>query len=249
MRTRNQTGKLARAADSRFDNSNRPITALPARLGYNLAAKGLRQWPWTAFWRQYEAPIVQNWIEDARSGVSIDIGCGPGTYTAKLAARSELSIAIDISEAMLAETQQTAPAGNVRLIQADVVRLPIRAKSVDALICTRVLSHVRRIDDAISEIGRVAQAGARLLLTDVHAEHPYSVTRIRGAGVNVSVETYKHSLNDVIEALAAAGYQEIDAREIGFADLIPQPDREAFAKLFENADRKVFYVVTGRMVK
>jgi len=103
-------------------------------------------------------PLVE-WVLmllDARPGDRVlDVGSGPGQYHDRL--RSQRVVAIDSSAGMLAKVAVPA-------VRADAQQLPFRDASFDRVMANHVLYHVRDMTQALHEIRRVAQAGARVVI-------------------------------------------------------------------------------------
>jgi len=80
------------------------------------------------------------------------------------------------------------------MVQADSQQgLPFSDNSFDVVIMMRVVNHLRNLDNAVSEIGRIVSPGGLLLATDLADEYEYICTRIPTPKHKISIETYKHS--------------------------------------------------------
>jgi SAM-dependent methyltransferase len=92
----------------------------------------------------------------------LDVGCGPGTYSARLPTRalSVLPVAVDLSTGMVAAARA---AGVAAAASADVTRLPFHVDSFDAVMANHMLYHVERIEEAVTEACRVLRAGGVFL--------------------------------------------------------------------------------------
>lgn len=110
----------------------------------------------------------------ARSRV-LDVGCGNGRHLKALVARGHRGIGVDFSRKLLAIGRAEVPSMDVRWIEADATRLPLRGRSVDAAMCIAVLHHMPTRDDRIatlSEIARVLRDGGRVLVSVWDQDHP-----------------------------------------------------------------------------
>ena len=76
-----------------------------------------------------------------RCGRVLDVGCGAGSFAARLAERAEHVDAVDKSAAMIDAARRRTPA-NVTCIRADVLRLRLPAESYDAIVSITALHHV-----------------------------------------------------------------------------------------------------------
>ena len=213
---------------------------LDAQRGYDRAAAGFDDWRWSQLWRQYEAPWVHAWIRRLHGAYALDVGCGTGNHLAALADAVPQTVGVDLSGAMLARARTRAP--TAWLAQARVEALPLATGCVDAVLAARVLSHVADPARALAEIARVSRHGAAVLITDVHPDHPYAHTRLPTADGEVAIETYHHRIDTLRRAARAAGLRIQAQREFRRSQLVPAPDRVAFAKLYRG-DVPVFHLL------
>ena len=89
-------------------------------------------------------------------GLAADLGCGFGPYRSYF--RQATYIGLDFPAASPAE------AGAAE-VYGDLLALPFRDASLDAVLCTQVLEHVPDPGRAMGEIARVLKPGGRLLLS------------------------------------------------------------------------------------
>ena len=97
----------------------------------------------------------------------LDLACGQGTHTRRLAAAagpSGLVVGADLSAPMLRRAARTVPDENTVLVRADAMDLPLRDGTVDALCCSLCLHLVPDLDTALAQIARVLRPGGRLAL-------------------------------------------------------------------------------------
>jgi SAM-dependent methyltransferase len=95
----------------------------------------------------------------------LDLACGPGTLTRRLAAGvgdDGLVIGADLSPAMLDRAVHAVRADSVTFVRADAMALPLRDDTVDAVSCSLCLHLVPDADTALTEIARVLVPGGRL---------------------------------------------------------------------------------------
>ncbi|MFJ7995853.1 methyltransferase domain-containing protein [Streptomyces sp. NPDC096310] len=111
-------------------------------------------------------------LPELRSGQDVlDVGCGPGTITADLAAlvAPGTVTAVDTSEAVLDTARATAEAAgvtNVRFAVADVHSLDFPDDSFDIVHAHQVLQHVGDPVRALGEMRRVCRPGGTVAARD-----------------------------------------------------------------------------------
>ncbi len=94
----------------------------------------------------------------------IDVGCGPGSLCAEMAAAGASVVGVDPSPAMLGLAEQRGSA--VELFRGDALSLPVEDADFDAAVSTQVYEYVADIDGALAEVRRVLRPGGRLLILD-----------------------------------------------------------------------------------
>src|SRR5437763_16176640 len=94
--------------------------------------------------------------------VVVDLACGTGDLCRDVAAAHYRPVGIDLSAGMLAHARTSAP-----LVQADVLRLPVRSGSVDGAVCGFALRNFVELPPFFGELARVLRPGGRIALLDV----------------------------------------------------------------------------------
>lgn len=110
--------------------------------------------------------------------LAADIGAGTGFITEGLVQKGVAVIAVDQSEAMLAEMRKKF--GNVDEIDyrlGEAESLPIPGEAVDYAFANMYLHHVEAPPEAIKEMGRVLKPGGKLVVTDLD-EHAFEFLRV-----------------------------------------------------------------------
>lgn len=107
-------------------------------------------------------------LEDVRAElgpdpVVLDVGCGDGART--LANLPDGAVGVDISRAGLTLARETVTAP--RLVQGDMISLPVADDSVDAVTAYHAVFHVFRSEHetVYREFARVLRPGGTLLMT------------------------------------------------------------------------------------
>jgi ubiquinone/menaquinone biosynthesis C-methylase UbiE len=225
---------------------------LDPREGYDLIAASYDQWYWVDFWRRNEAPIVVRWLKDVTPGLLLDVGSGTGLYRVDLEPFGHRWISLDLSLAMLrvqrARLLALGTSGPLGLLQGDACALPFRRGVFDVVLCTRVLTHVHSIATAIEELSRVTKPGAVCIITDVHADHPYTHMSIDHGGKKLRVRTFHHSMDELRSSISMIGeFKLVDLEEYRLHDLSWLPPRDRFGKLYRDPRRPLFY--TCRLIR
>jgi ubiquinone/menaquinone biosynthesis C-methylase UbiE len=108
-------------------------------------------------------------------GVTLDIGCGPGYVTQEVARRfpDAKVIGLDISREMLQiAAEHTGNSSRIDFWQADGETLPFKDASVDLVVSTGALHHLRDGKQAFEEVYRVLKPGGEFILLDLRRDTP-----------------------------------------------------------------------------
>lgn len=105
------------------------------------------------------------WLDEIRTfaavpGTFLDLGCGTGHFTPIAAREFGEAIGIDRSVNMLSQAVALHSAKGTRFLLGEATRLPIREKSVDAVLLAHMLHHVGDLESCGLELERVTRPGA-----------------------------------------------------------------------------------------
>ncbi len=110
------------------------------------------------------------------AGPVLDVGCGPGSLTAALAARFGASsvAAVDLSEPFVSACRSRVPGADVRLASAE--ELPFSDATFQAALSQLVVSFVHDADRMIAEMARVVRPGGTVAACTFES-HGFALTR------------------------------------------------------------------------
>src|SRR5689334_1528617 len=119
----------------------------------------------TYWWFVGRHHLVQTFLREKygdRTDLRIlDIGCGTGAMSRKLAAHGTVTSA-DFSPLALDFSRRR---GITQLCAADAMRLPFRERSFDVIVALDILEHLPDDQAALSEFQRVLKPGGRVIAT------------------------------------------------------------------------------------
>ena len=152
--------------------------------------------------------------ELAAGDVIADVGCGPGQVTAHLASRGARAIGLDLSPVMCATG---ARATSLPFCAADMTALPIRSRTVAAIISFYAVIHLGPAERAAAyrEFARALRPGGCALIA-FHTSDPETrtgevTTLTKWWGHEVALNFRFLDPAEELESLAAAGF-ELQAR-------------------------------------
>lgn len=113
--------------------------------------------------------LVAGWLEAARPGRVLELACGTGNWTRRLAAQVPEVVAVDAAPETIAIARAKLPAGaNVSFVEADVFTWEPPAASIDVVFFSFWLSHVPpdRFDAFWSAVDRCLVPNGAAILID-----------------------------------------------------------------------------------
>jgi ubiquinone/menaquinone biosynthesis C-methylase UbiE len=113
-------------------------------------------------------------LAKARTGVAVDLGCGPGSLVKELSLRFSrlLVIGLDISLTMTKLAQERTNTENVAFVVADVHHLPFQTNSVHMIVSHGALHHWRELARALTEVKQVLSDKGFVYLSDLKRDTP-----------------------------------------------------------------------------
>lgn len=105
-----------------------------------------------------------------------DLACGTGDLCTTLQRNGYRAVGFDFSHGMLKATTTSAP-----LVEADILRLPVRDGVADGVTCGFALRNVVDLRALFAELGRLVRLGGRIALLD--ASEPENRLMRAGHGV------------------------------------------------------------------
>jgi SAM-dependent methyltransferase len=109
---------------------------------------------------------------DARPGRRIlELGCGTGEYTARLAGTGATIVALDLVPELLLEARGRRLPSTVQLLLGDAERLPFADGEFDAVVGNAVLHHLH-LGPALAEVYRVLKADRRCAFSEPNMLNP-----------------------------------------------------------------------------
>jgi ubiquinone/menaquinone biosynthesis C-methylase UbiE len=148
---------------------------------------------------------------DLRNKKVADIGCGTGRHWQKIYEKTPgVLLGFDVSPGMLKQLIRKFPSAITQLT-ADNLLKSITDSSIDCLITTLTIAHIKNIEEAISSWSRVLKNGGDLIITDFH---PTMLTKggkrsFKYEHGSLSVINYTHPLEKVKKILLKYGLHVI----------------------------------------
>jgi ubiquinone biosynthesis O-methyltransferase len=127
----------------------------------------------------------------------LDIGCGTGNFSIKLAKMGCEVVGIDVSEEMLkkAEGKAKLEGLDIEFHKMDVYDLDFEDKSFDAVFSMAAFEFIKEPERAIDEMFRVAKEGAQILIGTINRDSKWGELYLSEDFQKNSVFKYAHFKN------------------------------------------------------
>jgi cytosine/adenosine deaminase-related metal-dependent hydrolase/ubiquinone/menaquinone biosynthesis C-methylase UbiE len=189
-----------------------------------------------------EERFLAELLSEVRGLDIADVGCGTGRWLARLATRSASSLTgIDSSPEMVARARKKLGASATILV-GEAASLPLPSRSADVLLASFVASYVHDLPRFAAEVRRLARAGARIYLSDLHPTTASVCHWKRGfkiAGAEIELATYLRFVDEVISCFEALGFEAVLLLEPPFG----APEQETLRLA---GKMPAFYAAAGR---
>jgi 2-polyprenyl-3-methyl-5-hydroxy-6-metoxy-1,4-benzoquinol methylase len=94
----------------------------------------------------------------------LDVGCGTGAGTARLAEHAHTAVGVDVSPGAI-EDARSSHGDEASFHEGDMRDLPFEAGEFDVVVCFEALTHVAETQLALDELRRVLRPGGTLLVS------------------------------------------------------------------------------------
>jgi malonyl-CoA O-methyltransferase len=155
----------------------------------------------------------------------LEIGCGTGRHTLRLAQAGNDVTGLDLSPGMLAEaSRKLSRFPNVTLIEGDL--LTANLSGFDAVVTALVLEHIADLDTFFLQASAALIANGKLFLSEIHPDRIAGGTQANftdaQTGEAVRLTSFAHAETDIQAAAARAGLRLIAHEDIIGDDRLPE---------------------------
>ena len=123
------------------------------------------------WWKIYASTLLNKISDDInRGGIVLEVACGTGLVTLKIARKTSRVYGVDISLPMISEAKKKMKEQgfkNVEFSVEDAYDLPFDSDMFDTVVCNNALHNMLNPQKALSEIKRVLKPEGRLIATIV----------------------------------------------------------------------------------
>lgn len=164
-----------------------------------------------------EEPVIERLIGNCRGKTVLDVGCGTGRWSCKLAAAGARVTAFDFSHGMLSKAQAKTKVMEIQYVVHDIANdLPFVSHAFDCVTCCLVLDHVTDLVRLFREMGRVCKPDGFIVASTLHPAMLLKGTQARFRDPQTGRETRPksetHQICDYVMAISHSNLR-IDAME------------------------------------
>jgi len=158
----------------------------------------------------------------------VDVGSGSGIIMSRIASAHPQThvIGIDLGSDFVRFSSQKAKQlslGNVDIIEADGIRLPLRGNTADAAIVSEVLEYVSNPIGMLAEVNRVLKPEGRLIVTTPFVSLRWAIIRFLWTKVRKDQLESPHfplNLSRLRYFLSKTGFQSISSKLLNFGCML-----------------------------
>jgi len=159
-----------------------------------------------------EEPEMRKLLGSVNGCRVLDLGCGTGRHSLRLAAAGALVTGVDFSEGMLGEARRKPGAELVQFVSRDLHDgLPFESSSFDRVVSGLVLEHIGDLAAFFGEAFRVLVPGGFAVMSSMHPALMLRGTQAQfrdpDSGEVVRPGSLPHQISDFVMAALAAGFQ------------------------------------------
>jgi malonyl-CoA O-methyltransferase len=157
-----------------------------------------------------EEPWVDRLLGDVGGLSILDIGCGTGRHTVRLARAGAMVQALDFSAGMLEKARLKEGAEKVNFRVHDLAQpLPFGAGSFDRVVCGLVIDHIADLGGLFRDMARVCRPSGCVVVSVMHPAMMLRGVQARfrdpATGQEFRPASQPHQLSDYVLAAARAG--------------------------------------------
>jgi len=181
------------------------------------------RWPRAAFHRFYqrhwkrfqpfkmaEWDTISHWLDARPDMVVLDVACGNGYFSRRIAAKGCRVVGIDMSWDGVMEAQRHNRNTQTGFALADALHLPFEGEVFDAAVSVCALEHFSDDVVALKEIHRVLKPGGQLVMTVDSLSYQGMDETFRHACMTRHDVVHTYRADDLKQLLEVVGF-EVDA--------------------------------------
>lgn len=139
----------------------------------------------------------------------LEIGCGTGRHTEKLAALGNTITAIDLSSGMLAQARRKPSLRNVAFVESDVFQFSVNdGHEFDAVVAALVLEHIDDLKVFFKKVSGFLKPGGEAFFSEIHPSRMQAGSGARfrrDDNQEIWLDSLPHLEEHFLDAIKASG--------------------------------------------
>jgi len=133
--------------------------------------------PIGALVKRVEWELIDDLLKPGPGEFILDAGCGTGVFTLDMISCGARVVGLDLSLSMIQKARQKGASSQLRIISADILRLPFLENSFDKTVSITALEFIPDGRKAIKELFRVTRKGGTLVVATLNSLSPWAERR------------------------------------------------------------------------
>jgi ubiquinone/menaquinone biosynthesis C-methylase UbiE len=127
--------------------------------------------------KRVEWELVLDFLRPGPGDFILDAGCGTGVFTEDMLSCGARVVGLDLSLSMLRKAGQKARKSQLRILSADILRLPFPESSFDKAVSITALEFIPDGRRAVKELFRVTRKGGTVVAATLNSLSPWAERR------------------------------------------------------------------------
>jgi ubiquinone/menaquinone biosynthesis C-methylase UbiE len=127
--------------------------------------------------KKVEWELVLDFLRPGRGDFILDAGCGTGIFTLDMLSCGVRVVGLDLSLSMIRRARQKARSSQLRILSADILRLPFPENSFDKTVSITALEFIQDGQKAVKELFRVTRKGGIVVVATLNSLSPWAERR------------------------------------------------------------------------
>ncbi|HXZ35440.1 MAG TPA: class I SAM-dependent methyltransferase [Thermodesulfobacteriota bacterium] len=133
--------------------------------------------PIGALVKRVEWELIDDLLKPGPGEFILDAGCGTGVFTLDMISCGARVVGLDLSLSMIQKARQKGASSQLRIISADILRLPFLENSFDKTVSITALEFIPDGQKAIKELFRVTRKEGTLVVATLNSLSPWAERR------------------------------------------------------------------------
>ncbi|MBI2546219.1 methyltransferase domain-containing protein [Candidatus Woesearchaeota archaeon] len=173
-----------------------------------------RTWADLHFQRRAEWHYIRKWLAPRKGEHILDLACGGGFYSRKVAKVGCKVAAIDLSSSVIALAKKYNSHPNITYLAANGEKLPFPNSSFDKAFSVSSIEHFNNDMKAFKELNRVLRKGGALVISVDSFDHPDVNDKVRKAHAKQHHVAHFYTKEELRTRLMKAGFRVVESRYI-----------------------------------